>query len=59
MKMCERMPDVLSGAMGNQMYTVVLGTLDEVYDFFNFVQEHADAQPERMIAHRNIADGMN
>ncbi len=54
MKMCERMPDVLSGAMGNQMYTVVLGTLDEVYEFIDFVQEHADAQPEKMIAHRDI-----
>jgi D-alanine-D-alanine ligase-like ATP-grasp enzyme len=42
MKMCERMPDVLSGAMGNQMYTVVLGSLDEVYEFFRFVQEHAE-----------------
>jgi hypothetical protein len=30
--------------MGNQMYTVVLGTLDEVYEFINFVQEHADVQ---------------
>ena len=42
MKMCERMPDVLSGAMGNQMYTAVFGTIEEVMDFITFVQEHAE-----------------
>ena len=41
MKMCERMPDVLSGAMGNQMYTVVLNTQEEVDGFNRFVTEHA------------------
>ena len=41
MKMCERMPDVLSGAMGNQMYTVVLQTQDEVDEFNRFVIERA------------------
>ena len=41
MKMCERMPDVLSGAMGNQMYTVVLKTQKEVDEFNRFVTEHA------------------
>ena len=41
MKMCERMPDVLSGAMGNQMYTVVLDTQEEVDGFNRFVTEHA------------------
>ena len=41
MKMCERMPDVLSGAMGNQMYTAVFATYDEVMEFFDFVQQHA------------------
>jgi len=41
MKMCERMPDVLSGAMGNQMYTVVLKTQEEVDEFNRFVTEHA------------------
>mgnify|MGYP003302705189 CR=1 FL=1 len=43
MKMCERMPDVLSGAMGNQMYTVLLETQKEVDGFAAFVQEHAEA----------------
>ena len=41
MKMCERMPDVLSGAMGNQMYTALFETMDEVDEFAEFVQEHA------------------
>ena len=39
MMMCERMPDVLSPAMGNQNYTVRLGTLQEVNDFIDFVQK--------------------
>ena len=39
MKMCERMPDVLSGAMGNQMYTAVLTTQDEVEEFISYVHE--------------------
>ena len=43
MKMCERMPDVLSGAMGNQMYTVILDTQEEVEEFAEFVQKHAEA----------------
>ena len=37
MKMCERMPDVLSGAMGNQMYTALFDTLEEVNEFIEFV----------------------
>lgn len=37
MRMCERMPDVLSGAMGNQMYTAVFGTQEEVDEFIDFV----------------------
>ena len=40
MKMCERMPDVLSGAMGNQMYTAVFDTLEEVKEFVDFVEKH-------------------
>ncbi len=40
MKMCERMPDVLSGAMGNQMYTAVFDTLEEVKEFVDFVERH-------------------
>ena len=50
MKMCERMPDVLSGAMGNQMYTVVLQTQEEVDEFISFVQMHAGAGHEDMTA---------
>lgn len=41
MVMCERMPDVLSGAMGNQMYTVKLRTQEEVDEFIRFVTEKA------------------
>ncbi|MCD8315221.1 MAG: carbamoylphosphate synthase large subunit [Firmicutes bacterium] len=37
--MCERMPDALSGAMGNQMYTAKCETLDATNDFIKFVSE--------------------
>lgn len=37
--MCERMPEILSGAMGNQMYTVKLKTEEEKEKFINFVHE--------------------
>ena len=39
MVMCERMPDILSGAMGNQMYTARFETLAEVEAFIRFVHE--------------------
>lgn len=39
MVMCERMPEILSGAMGNQMYTVRLRTENEKDDFIRFVHE--------------------
>ena len=38
MVMSERMPEVLSGAMGNQMYTARFETLEEVEEFIRFVQ---------------------
>ena len=37
--MCERMPEILSGAMGQQMFTVRLHSLDEVQEFVNFVHQ--------------------
>jgi hypothetical protein len=40
--MAERMPDVLSGAMGNQMYTAVLETEDDIKEFAAFVQARAE-----------------
>ena len=40
-KMCERMPDILSGAMGNQMYTVKLPTREAADDFIAFATEKA------------------
>lgn len=39
MVMCERMPDILSGAMGNQMYTVKVKTEEEKNQFIQFVHE--------------------
>ena len=42
MKMCERMPDVLSGAMGNQMYTAILDTLEEVEEYNEFIHAKID-----------------
>ena len=37
--MCERMPELFSAAMGQQMYTVRLNSMEEVNHFFNFVHE--------------------
>ena len=34
-KMAERIPDVLSGAMGNQMYVAVFGSQKELDEFYN------------------------
>ena len=42
MKMCERMPDVLSGAMGNQMYTAVLDSIKEVEAYNEFIHARAE-----------------
>ena len=39
MVMCERMPEILSGAMGNQMFTVRLNDYQEVEEFVKFVHE--------------------
>jgi hypothetical protein len=39
--MCERMPEILSGAMGQQMFTVRLKTYEEVEMFVAFVHEKA------------------
>ena len=35
--MNERMPDILSGAMGNYTYTARFGTMDEMNEFVDFV----------------------
>lgn len=40
--MAERMPDVLSGAMGNEMFTAIVDGEDEVSEFAAFVQERAE-----------------
>ncbi len=37
--MCDRMPEILSGAMGQQMFTVKLKTKKEVDDFVDFVHK--------------------
>ncbi len=39
MVMCERMPDILSGAMGNQMYTAHAATEEETQEFIRFIHE--------------------
>lgn len=39
MVMCERMPQILSGAMGNQMYTVRLKERADMEEFIRFVHE--------------------
>ena len=35
--MCERMPELFSAAMGQQMYTVRLNTMDEMQEFIYYV----------------------
>jgi len=37
MVMCERMPELFSAAMGQQMYTVRLESMEEVNEFVEFV----------------------
>lgn len=39
MVMCERMPELFKAAMGQQMYTVKLNTMDEVNEFVEFVHK--------------------
>ena len=41
MKMCDRIPDVLSLDMGNQMYVINVDTEEERDEFIHFVQEKA------------------
>ena len=41
MAMCERMPEVLSGAMGNQTYMAHAANEDEVWEIIRFVEERA------------------
>lgn len=38
--MCERLPEIFAAAMGQQMYTVKLQTVDEVHDFIHYVTAH-------------------
>ena len=40
--MAERMPEVLSGAMGNEMYTAVMASEEAVREFADFVEERAE-----------------
>ena len=42
MRMAERMPYVLSGAMGNQMYTAVPDTQEEVDEFNDFIHKRVE-----------------
>lgn len=37
--MCERMPEILSGAMGQQMFTVKVKTREESEEFIKYVHE--------------------
>ena len=41
-KMCERMPDILSSAMGNQMYTALLPTKEDMDEFVRYVGEKTE-----------------
>ena len=41
MRMCDRIPDVLSLDLGNQMYVINVDTEEERDEFIHFVQEKA------------------
>ena len=45
-KMNERMPDVLSTAMGNQMYTALLPTKEDMDEFVRYVGEKEEDNPK-------------
>ena len=40
MKMVERIPDALSGAMGNQMYVATFDTSEEMHTFYHDILQH-------------------
>ncbi len=40
--MAERMPDVLSGAMGNEMYTAIVSSEEEVREFADFIEKRKE-----------------
>ena len=42
MVMCDRIPEILSAAMGNQMYTVKLKTKEETDAFIRYVTERRE-----------------
>ena len=44
--MCERMPESLSGVMGNQMYTALLGSLEEASEFVSCVLARPEGLPD-------------
>ena len=48
-KMCERMPDILSGAMGNQMYTALLPTKEDMDEFVKYVGEKEEDLQQKPI----------
>ena len=45
-KMNERMPEVLSTAMGNQMYTALLPTKEDMDEFVRYVGEKEEDKPD-------------
>lgn len=49
MVMCERMPDLFAAAMGQQMYTVRLNSLEEVNRFVTFVHQKKMKQDENRL----------
>ncbi|MBQ9256302.1 MAG: carbamoylphosphate synthase large subunit [Acidaminococcaceae bacterium] len=59
-KMCERMPDILSGAMGNQMYTALLPDREAMDEFIAYVGAKEEAvkaaSPEDAIDYEGAYD---
>ena len=46
LRMMERMPDVLSSALGNMMFTACFSTLEEALDFIKYVQKPGEMKNE-------------
>lgn len=63
MKMVERIPDVLAGAMGNQMYLAIFPTQAEMDQFYHDVllcrepeEESVEAEPAAVVAAPEIPE---
>lgn len=45
--MCQRMPEIFTAAMGNQMYTALCDTIEEAREFATFVLDEQAPSVQR------------